>query len=72
MSNPKFDRLHVLANDRARAPWGLGWDKLTPDHREALVAREVMFILLGQAESSKQFDAAKTLVRRAMGYEVKS
>ena len=64
----KMHRLHKLASDRARAPWGDGWSQLTDDLREALLAREAMMILLGQCDTMEKFGPAKTLVRTAMGW----
>ena len=41
-----------LAKERVKAlkkSWGAGWDKLGPDLREALVAREIVSVLLTAA-----------------------
>ena len=60
------DKLHRIAVEKARAPWGLGWSSLTEDHREALVARQVLLLLLAQCESLGVYEPAKDLVRKAM------
>jgi hypothetical protein len=65
----KTDRFHLLCLDRARKPWGHAWDLLTADHREALLAREALHLLLSQCDSMPQYDAGKALVRRAMAYD---
>lgn len=37
--------------ESARGKWGLlGWYKLTPDMREAFVARELVYMMLAQGE----------------------
>lgn len=61
-------RLHKMALERAKKPWGEGWNKLTSDHREALLAREALYLLLGQCDTMAKFDAGKDLVRAAMGW----
>lgn len=40
-----------MCSEAARNKWGkLGWWKLTPDMREAFVARELVYMMLAQGE----------------------
>ena len=38
--------------EAAKRPWGSAWSKLTPEMREAFVCRELVYMMLGQADSS--------------------
>lgn len=62
------NRMHKIALENAKRQWGDAWKNLTEDHREALLAREALMLLLGQCDSLEKFDAGKELVRAAMGW----
>lgn len=62
----KTDRMHKIALERAKARAGKGWGLLGEQFQEALLAREAMMLVLGQA--GEKYGPAQELLQRAMGW----